>query len=134
MKEVEYVMAIFERAKLPCTYIYSQLDPTARKMNIALFRDKKVNLLVVTDVAARGVDIPLLDNAINYNFPPKAKLFVHRVARKMNIALFRDKKVNLLVVTDVAARGVDIPLLDNAINYNFPPKAKLFVHRVGMFC
>ncbi|TKR63110.1 hypothetical protein L596_026985 [Steinernema carpocapsae] len=81
MKEVEYVINVFERAKLACTYIYSQLDTVARKVNIARFRDKMCNLLVVTDVAARGVDIPLLDNAINYNFPPKSKLFVHRVGR-----------------------------------------------------
>ena len=39
--------------------------------------------------------------------------------------------VNVMVVTDVAARGIDIPLLDNTINYDFPPRPKVFVHRVG---
>ena len=41
--------------------------------------------MITTDVAARGIDIPLLDNVINYNFPAKAKLFVHRVGKRQNL-------------------------------------------------
>jgi superfamily II DNA/RNA helicase len=54
-----------------------------------------------------------------------------QAARKINIAKFRAGRAQFLVVTDVAARGIDIPLLDNVINYDFPPQPKLFVHRVG---
>ncbi|PIO58534.1 helicase protein, partial [Teladorsagia circumcincta] len=81
MKHVEYVVGIMNRAGIDNSFIYSQLDATARKLNIARFTERKNNILIVTDVAARGVDIPLLDTVINLHFPPKAKLFVHRVGR-----------------------------------------------------
>ena len=49
------------------------------------------------------------------------------------MAKFRAKKTSVLIVTDLAARGIDIPLLNNVVNYHFPAKPKLFVHRVGKF-
>jgi ATP-dependent RNA helicase DDX54/DBP10 len=48
-------------------------------------------------------------------------------ARKINIAKFRAQRVMIMIVTDVAARGIDIPLLDCVINYDFPTASKLFV-------
>ncbi|CAB3987285.1 ATP-dependent RNA helicase DDX54 [Paramuricea clavata] len=78
---VEYLKTLLVLAHIPCTYVYSALDQAARKINVAKFRKKKVMVLIATDVAARGIDIPMLDNVINYNFPAQSKLFVHRVGR-----------------------------------------------------
>lgn len=65
-----------------CAHIYSALDQTARKINLAKFTHNKCSTLIVTDLAARGLDIPLLDNVINYSFPAKGKLFLHRVGEE----------------------------------------------------
>jgi len=78
---VEYLQILLELSNIPATFIYSNLDPAARKINAAKFAAKKVNVMVVTDIAARGIDIPMLDNVINYHFPAKSKLFIHRVGR-----------------------------------------------------
>uniref|UniRef100_A0A4W5KMM3 DEAD (Asp-Glu-Ala-Asp) box polypeptide 54 n=1 Tax=Hucho hucho TaxID=62062 RepID=A0A4W5KMM3_9TELE len=78
---VEYLKELLSSEGVECAYIYSALDQTARKINIGKFVHRKAMVLIVTDVAARGIDIPLLDNVINYNFPSKAKLFLHRVGR-----------------------------------------------------
>ena len=78
---VEMIQELLKKFEIDSTYVYSSLDPEARKDNISLFRSRKVKVMVVTDLAARGIDIPLLENVINFNFPCKSKLFVHRVGR-----------------------------------------------------
>lgn len=78
---IEYLLMVLENAGISCTYIYSSLDQYARKANVLKFQRKEVTAMLVTDIAARGIDIPLLDNVINFHFPAKSKLFVHRVGR-----------------------------------------------------
>lgn len=48
-----------------------------------------------------------------------------------SVRSFRRGEVSYLIVTDLAARGLDVPLLDNVINFHFPQAPKLFVHRCG---
>ncbi|KAI9361159.1 hypothetical protein DFJ73DRAFT_814172 [Zopfochytrium polystomum] len=78
---VEYVHELLTKAGISNTYIFGSLDQVARNIHIAKFRNGDRKVLVVTDVAARGIDIPLLDNVINYDFPASSKLMVHRVGR-----------------------------------------------------
>jgi len=61
--------------------VYGNLDQTARKEQIQDFRTGLTRILVVTDVAARGVDMPHINHVINYDFPSQPKIFVHRVGR-----------------------------------------------------
>lgn len=78
---VEYLTNLLRLAGFSVSYVYGSLDQTARKIQVETFRKGKSNILVVTDVAARGIDIPVLANVINYDFPPQPKVFVHRVGR-----------------------------------------------------
>ncbi|DAZ99200.1 TPA: hypothetical protein N0F65_008233 [Lagenidium giganteum] len=78
---VEFLHELLKAHNLDSSCVYGEMDQASRKINIGKFRAKKTNLLIVTDVAARGIDIPLLNNVLNYSFPPTAKLFVHRVGR-----------------------------------------------------
>jgi ATP-dependent RNA helicase DDX54/DBP10 len=78
---VEYLSEVLTLHKYEVASIYGQMDASARKISLAKFEKKKSEILLVTDVAARGIDIPQLDYVINYDFPDKPKLFVHRVGR-----------------------------------------------------
>lgn len=78
---VEYLAALLRQAKFSVSYVYGSLDQTARLLQIENFRQGRTNILVVTDVAARGIDIPVLANVINYDFPSQPKVYVHRVGR-----------------------------------------------------
>lgn len=78
---VEYLATLLRQSGFAVSHAYGSLDQTSRKMQVQDFRSGLTNILVVTDVAARGIDIPVLANVVNYDFPPQPKIFVHRVGR-----------------------------------------------------
>jgi ATP-dependent RNA helicase DDX54/DBP10 len=78
---VEYVTTLLQASGQKATLIYGTLDSEARQANLSAFRNGTKPILVVTDVAARGIDIPFMDHVIHYHFPPSPKLFVHRSGR-----------------------------------------------------
>ncbi|KAK7511601.1 ATP-dependent RNA helicase dbp10 [Phyllosticta citriasiana] len=78
---VEYLTQLLLASGYAVSHVYGSLDQTARKIQVNEFRSGLTNILVVTDVAARGIDMPMLANVINYDFPAQPKIFVHRVGR-----------------------------------------------------
>lgn len=78
---VDYLAGLLRKSGFAVSHAYGSLDQTARKLQVQDFRTGMTNILVVTDVAARGIDIPILANVVNYDFPAQPKIFVHRVGR-----------------------------------------------------
>ncbi|KAI5952829.1 DBP10 [Candida jiufengensis] len=78
---VEYVTKLLRDAGYLVSYIYGTLDQHARKNQLYLFKIGLTKILVVTDVAARGIDIPVLANVVNFTLPGSSKIFIHRVGR-----------------------------------------------------
>ena len=63
------------------TAIHGERTQNQREAALQEFRDGRVRLLVATDVAARGLDIPNLPYVINYELPPVEEDYVHRIGR-----------------------------------------------------
>lgn len=61
--------------------MHGQLAQSARLGALNKFKSKSRDILVATDVAARGLDIPSVDFVINMDLPPDSKTYVHRVGR-----------------------------------------------------
>ena len=61
--------------------IHGELSQSQRDHVMGRFRNKKLELLVATDVAARGLDINELTHVINYNLPDDNEVYVHRSGR-----------------------------------------------------
>lgn len=61
--------------------LHGQLSQSSRLGALNKFRAGSHEILVATDVAARGLDIPSVDIVLNYDLPPDSKTYIHRVGR-----------------------------------------------------
>ena len=68
-------------AKLGADAIHGDLNQNRRNRVIQEFRDKKFRIMVATDVAARGLDIPHIEHVINYDLPQQPEDYIHRIGR-----------------------------------------------------
>jgi ATP-dependent RNA helicase RhlE len=70
-----------EKAGIKSAAIHGNKSQGARTKALAGFKSGKVGVLVATDIAARGLDIPLLPHVINYELPNVPEDYVHRIGR-----------------------------------------------------
>lgn len=78
---VERVQAAMERVGVKTEILHGGIEQKDRFAILDRFRTDANNVLITTDVAARGIDIPTMDYVINYDLPDDAENYVHRCGR-----------------------------------------------------
>jgi len=61
--------------------IHGDISQAQREKTLAKFKKKQINVLVATDVAARGIDVANMTHVINYSLPHDPEAYVHRIGR-----------------------------------------------------
>ena len=84
VKTRERLMELASRLQqegLDNAWLRGEMDQDKRFEALRRFRNGKVNILVATDVAARGIDLPEVSHVINFDMPRTADVYVHRIGR-----------------------------------------------------
>ena len=147
--EVEPVDAaiVFVRTRAACTTLVEQLtargvnaaglsgdlDQSLRERTITRLKRGKVDVLIATDVAARGLDVPRITHVINYDLPQDAEAYTHRIGRtgragRSGIAItfagFREGRKVGWMEQATGQKMTEMPL---------PDEAAIRAHRDGVF-
>lgn len=81
VNESHRISLMLRHLGFPAIPLHGQLSQGARLAALNKFRLESRSLLIATDVAARGLDIPSVDLVVNYNLPQDSKTYIHRVGR-----------------------------------------------------
>jgi len=77
----EKLTKFLTKDKFKAFALHGGLRQSKRNKVMKNFRDKKFRILIATDVAARGLDVPHIEHVINYDLPQMAEDFIHRIGR-----------------------------------------------------
>lgn len=95
------------------------LQARARGLTIIFTRTKRTASQLAADLEKRGFATGALHGDLGQG------------AREQAMRAFRKGKIDVLVATDVAARGIDVDDVTHVINYQCPEDAKIYLHRIG---
>lgn len=95
------------------------LQATGRGRTIVFTRTKRTAATVAQELAERGFVVAAVHGDLGQG------------AREKSLQAFRDGEVDILVATDVAARGIDVDDVTHVINYQVPDDPMTFIHRIG---
>jgi ATP-dependent RNA helicase DDX1 len=104
---------------------------------------ERTNMDQILIFVRTNLDADLLENFLDSKAKESSKMLANCFSckvlagkrsmeeRQKNLKAFKDGDVRILVATDVAARGIDVPELPVCINYTLPDSVSTYIHRVG---
>jgi superfamily II DNA/RNA helicase len=102
--EVDIVAKSLKKHGFDASAIHGDLDQSVRTKTLESFRKGELKLLVASDVAARGLDIPDVSHVFNYDVPHHADDYVHRIGRTGRAGKSGD---SITLVTPADGRNLD---------------------------
>lgn len=80
-RDIDTLVNSLKRSKLKAQGLHGDMDQPQRQKTLEQFKNEEFDILVASDVAARGLDIKDLDMVINYDVPNNSEDYVHRIGR-----------------------------------------------------
>ncbi|MFC4799794.1 DEAD/DEAH box helicase [Neobacillus sp. GCM10023253] len=80
-RRVSKLYEILKSHGFPCDELHGDLSQTKREQVMKRFRDAEIQLLIATDVAARGLDVEGVTHVFNYDIPQDPESYIHRIGR-----------------------------------------------------
>lgn len=105
---VDLIAEVLNKFEIENVGIYGKMDMEQRQDQILIFKKKKIKVMVVTDLASRGIDLPFVENVIHYDYPQNDKVFIHRSGRTSRAG--RKGKIFCLMSTTETAYLSDLLL------------------------
>jgi ATP-dependent RNA helicase RhlE len=121
-----------ERDGIQCAAIHGNKSQNARTRALADFKEYKVQVLVATDIAARGLDISELPQVVNYELPHVPEDYVHRIGRTGRAGcagqalslVSSDERDRLKAIERVLGRNIKVLPLDRSGIRVTPPDVR----------
>ncbi len=121
--DVDIVAKSLKKYGMDASPIHGDLDQSQRTRTLDGFREGTLRLLVASDVAARGLDVPSVSHVFNYDVPSHAEDYVHRIGRTGRAG--RDGKAVMICVSRDEKNLADIErLVAREIPRMTPPNGK----------
>jgi superfamily II DNA/RNA helicase len=80
-RTVSTIVRVLRKAGIACDRISSDLEQNEREEVMLAFRQRKIPILVATDVVSRGIDVDNIELVVNFDVPPNEEDYVHRIGR-----------------------------------------------------